>query len=423
MEGVALPPLFFIRGPSIRNVLCFSMVQAFVFLLYANLPVWIPFFEVLRPAQLAILAGLGFFVIESAVTRRGVRLIWPESYLLLAFLVVSALSSFTAVWPQLALESTLDLARFVIVFFLLTQTVDSPRRMRTVLWTMVVGGLFPALGTLYFYKMGFMSEGRASWLGIFGNANDDAFAMVVLVPIAFALASLSAWWGRLLGGVAVVFFAAAIYTTFSRGGLMGLVAALLVIGMRVRSPLMRGAGLVLLALVLVCATYFWGRSEGGFEELGADATVNQRLITIHAGFLMLADHPLLGVGIGCSAVAFEHYVSASVLTQKALIVHNTFVQGLAETGTLGGGSYLLLILGAFWGAHRLAGRSPMGDPEAHERVTIGGALEASMAGLVVCALSGGYVLSWFPYILFALVAAGRQLAVEAVPPDSLRVAA
>jgi hypothetical protein len=40
---------------------------------------------------------------------------------------------------------------------------------------------------------------------------------------------------------------------------------------------------------------------------------------------------------------------------------------------------------------------------------LGTGLEIALWGFVVCGLSGGYALSWFPYILVALASAARRI--------------
>jgi hypothetical protein len=36
-------------------------------------------------------------------------------------------------------------------------------------------------------------------------------------------------------------------------------------------------------------------------------------------------------------------------------------------------------------------------------------------GFVVCALSGGFVLTWFPYILIALISSAEKVVSQAAP--------
>lgn len=400
-------PLFVRRVRAAGATASYRALRIFLLLLYSNVALWIPALEVVRPAQLAVLAAGLLLAVEGITGRRRLGLIWPESPLILAFLLAAFLSSFTAMWPRWALETSIDLTKCAIVYFLVALTADSVPRIKGLLWTLVIGGLFPACGTLLFYVRGFTEEGRSGWLGIFANSNDVAYSLVILLPLAYALGSLSGWGGRLLAAAAMLAYSAAIYTTFSRGGLLGFFAVLVVIGLRVRSQVMRVAALGLMALAGIAVAYFWQRADG-FAALDRDATLNQRVITLKAGMEMFADHPLLGVGAGCSVVAFAVYAPGGVLTHKALIVHNTVVQSLAELGLLGSVPYLLLIGSALVGAHQLARRRahPGADPELP--VLMSG-VQASLVGFVVCGLASGLVLSWFPYILFGLVSAARGL--------------
>jgi O-antigen ligase len=397
----------------------FHALRVFLFLLYANVALWMPALEVVRPAQITVIVTALLLVYEGMSGRRRLGLIWPESPLLLAFIVAAFLSIGTALWPGHAFTTSVELTKCAVAYFLVALATDTVARLKSVLWTLVLGGLFPAVGTLIFFATGRVEEGRAGWLGIFANPNDAAYSLVILIPLAYALGSLSGWGGRLVVAVALLTYAGAIYTTFSRGGLLGFFAVLMVIGLRVRSHVMRLAAIGLMVMGVVAVLYFWKRSAG-FESLGADATVNQRFITVKAGLEMFADHPLLGVGAGCSVVGFTTYAPSGVLTHKALMVHNTFVQALSEVGLLGSVPYFLLFGAAVAGAHRLARRRPGGDPELP---VLAAGIQASIVGLTVCSLAGGYVLSWFPYILFGLVSAARRIASTATSSTAMSEAA
>jgi hypothetical protein len=75
-----------------------------------------------------------------------------------------------------------------IVFFFIVNCANTERRLRGVMWTMVIGGLLPAAGTLRNYLQGNLVEGRAAWVGIFANPNEVAYSLVILLPLAAFLA-------------------------------------------------------------------------------------------------------------------------------------------------------------------------------------------------------------------------------------------
>jgi O-antigen ligase len=122
---------------------------------------------------------------------------------------------------------------------------------------------------------------------------------------------------------------------------------------------------------------------------------------------MFADRPLFGVGLGCSVVAWPLYAPEGLYTRGALVTHNTFIQALGETGAVGFIPFVLFIGVGLYHARKLA-RGSAGTG----LTGLGAGTEVAIWGLVVCGLSGGYVLTWFPYILLGLAAAARQITGE-----------
>src|SRR5205809_7118958 len=183
---------------SVSPKIAFAILILFLLVLYSNVAIAYPHLAELRPALVVGMARLFMLIVELAKTRQSFRLTMPQGILLIIFLGACFVSSFNAFWPRYAFEKTADVAKIVVIYIVVENTVTSLRRVRTVLMTMVLGGLFPAIGTLHHYAYGILKQGRATWIGIFGNANDDAFALVILIPIALALAVESRWPMRLV---------------------------------------------------------------------------------------------------------------------------------------------------------------------------------------------------------------------------------
>jgi O-antigen ligase len=377
----------------------YLLLLLFLLLLYGSVAIVFPQLEAVRPTQLVALGALAALFIERSASQRALFVPSPEGYLMLAFLVAAGLSCVEAFWPRLAAESFLDLAKMGILYFLIVNTVDDVKRLSGMYWAMSIGGLFPAIGTLHNYALGVVVEGeRAAWVGTFGNPNDLAFSLAILVPIAFVAGEGRGAALRLLSYAIVGTYLAAIWVTFSRGGMLGLFAVLAVMAVRQRGTAGRVMGVVLLAASLVFIAYYWTRDEG-FQDLASDETFNTRLSTMKAGLAMFADHPLLGVGLNCSVVAWPLY-APGLAVGSWLHNHNTLTQLLSETGILGATPYVLSIACALWGVRR----ARHGPAQRHAS-----ALEASLFGFLVCGLSAGLVLSWFPFLLIALAAAARRI--------------
>jgi O-antigen ligase len=279
------------------------------------------------------------------------------------------------------------------------------------MWALALGGLFPAFGALHHRRIGELVDGqRAGWIGIFENPNDLAYGLVVLFPIALALALDSRGARRLLLLATLGVYVAAVLATFSRGGLLGLTAVLVLAVARWTRSWFRLPVLLLLAAGLLFALPgAWQRAEG-YGDLREDRSVHQRVDSLRAGLAMAGDRPLLGVGLGCSLLGWEHWAPADRIARKPLHTHNTFVQVLAETGLIGAAVFLALLGAALVKSWRTARAWRRADDPRRARLV--SAAEISLWGFLVCSLAGGYLLSWQPYLILGLIsaagAAGRE---------------
>jgi O-antigen ligase len=348
---------------------------------------------------------LVLLVLEKLTTRQSFVLVWPEGYLLLAFVGAAVLSTFSAFWPLRAYEASLDLVRIVIAYFLIVNTAVTEKRLRAFLLAMVVGGLFPAVGTLNGYIHGALVEGRAHWIGIFGNPNELAYILVMLVPLAAVLAGSARYPMKIMLWAAISLYVAAIYVTFSRGSLMGLLAVVALLTIRQKGVLLKVVMGLLLAGGLAFGAASWTRSNG-VSDIKQDYTFQQRIATVKAGLAMFAAHPIVGVGINCAVVAFPLYAPADFKSKGALVIHNTIIQALSETGVLGFVPFVLLIAFGLYHARKSAFSSPL--QPLGRRIASG--LEISLWGAMICGLSGGFLLSWFPYLVVGLISSTRQIA-------------
>jgi O-antigen ligase len=427
-------------GTGLRRVavfpgtLSYALLLLFIVVLYASPGVQIKQLAAIGPALL--LGGLALLVLafEKMKNREGTWFVWPHSHLFAALIWTAGLSCFTAIWPRLSVGATVDLAKYFIIYLVIVNCVNSESRLKGVLWTMVLAGLFPCLGALHNYAVGNLKPGeRAHWIGVFGNSNDLAYSIVLLVPLALALLDgLGGRWRPFLWGVIAV-YTATIYITFSRGSVIGLMAVLLLIGIRHRSGSVRLVTFGAIAASLILITFFWSRQEG-FTNL-ADFTLQQRLVQVRAGLEMFLDRPFLGVGLGGSVAAFRLYAPQSFGLASSFVVHNTFVLALSELGFFGCLFFALFVVTGLIDARRIVRAAKAeellvtdlrGDTRNREFPTpwfrvnmqptkrppmatsIDG-IATSLCGYIVCGFFGPYLMSWFPFILVGLVSAALKM--------------
>ncbi len=389
------------EGPKVA----FKLLILFLLTLYSNIAVVYKALDPFRPALVVALAAIFMLVVELGQSHRRFYFLGPQGFLLVAFLGVAFVSSFDAMWARLAFDRTSDIGKILLIYVLLENAVTSEDRLRKVMLAMVAGGVIPSLGVIYNYAHGILIEHtRAAWKGLFGNPNEAAYGLIVLVPIAVALASKARFVTRVALFGALGTYLIAIFLTFSRGGLLALLAVFALIGWRQKSTAIRAVIVAGLILAVSFAGVHWGRSQG-FTDISQDTTYMQRIATIKAGIAMFEAKPLFGVGPGCSIVAYPLYVpiAAHCGCQSQLVIHNSFVQVLSEVGIFGFAVFML-----FLGYSILDARKLQKGPLANEAV----ALEIALWGFVICSLSGGFTYTWWPYILIGLVMAARHISTE-----------
>src|SRR5689334_10707375 len=97
----------------------------------------------------------------------------------------------------------------------------------------------------------------------------------------------------------------------------------------------------------------------------------------------------------------------NLYSRGALVTHNTVIQPLGETGIFGFIFFTLFVGFGIYGARKLALYAPR-----RSVANLGAGLEIAIWGFVVCGLSGGYVLTWFPYILVGMASSAKRIRSE-----------
>jgi O-antigen ligase len=240
--------------------------------------------------------------------------------------------------------------------------IDSPRRLRVVVNTIVIFGFALAVfGLIQSFLTptkiyGIRELGQSTSFGPFINRHHFAayMEMALALPAGLLLAGAVEREKRVLYLFAVALMAIALVMTNSRGAIISLVAEtlfLFIIGFKrvehgretrdtgggVRPILMRGV----LALALLLAVF------GGVVLLGGEAALSRFFGTVNAadpttgrahfwrGTLeIIRHHPFIGSGLGSFGVAYTQYDTRNGLFRLEQ-AHNDYLQILADAGILG----------------------------------------------------------------------------------------
>ncbi len=307
------------------------------------------------------------------VAAREVRLslpwiVWP----LVLFLSAMALSFTNATSLGLSFKEMAKWLEFLAILILVGNTIKEKGQVKLLLAAILVAGVLAGLHGWYQFVL---RDGPGSFLvsdrflrayGFYGQPNPYAGYLLSVAPVSIVLA-LVATSERLprrpvLAALGVV--TAAILMTLSRGGMIGLAGASVLIGAMRTMFLRKYLVLVILLFCLLglAASYevlpVLGDGEGGalaefgvFDPSGIAPTpqnwsVVERMALWYSAWEMWEDSPWLGIGIGNFRAVYPDY-ALKAWDFGQVHAHNYYLNILTEGGAVGLAAYLVFLASLF----------------------------------------------------------------------------
>jgi O-antigen ligase len=367
------------------------------------------FVSVVKLAGAALLLSLG-----RKIGRRTLLHAHPVLAGLAIALVMWAFAS--ALWApdvERARGRAFTLLLSLVLLFVVYGAIQKPRHARWLVHGYIAGALLSALVGLVAPAPDADAASRLS--GGIGDPNELALVLVPGLALAFfalrgAGSALERWW--LAASATAMAFA--LLQTGSRGGLIALAVAFavaLILGGRERLRVFAA----LLGFAALAVAYFSLASPAELRSHVADFTTGggsgrTDLWTIARH--VAADHPVIGVGSGNFEAVEAQYASRADLPSIDLVidephvVHNTYLELLAELGVVGFTFFVALVGGALvlgGRAVRAFARSGVTDLEVLAR-----GLLVGLAGMLAAAffLSAEYEKQLWLLLGFAVALAG-----------------
>jgi O-antigen ligase len=371
----------------------YAALLLFMFIYYARPEDWIPGLSAVPLAKISgIVALLALLFSFSKIPQL------PRETLYLAILIGQLLLSaaLSPVWRGGAFQATLEFAKVLMAIVVTAAAVNTPRRLRLLVFTQAAS--VAAIASITLWK-GHSLEGRFNGFlrGDYGDSNTLALIQVISLPLCLALLMLTrSWIWKAAWTSAIVVMTLLIILTGSRGGFLAFIVTIAV-GLWQFAVRGRRSYLIVLAAVLgaIGLQYSGGmllaRFKGTFnsEEVTAEAysSSQQRQQLFWRSVEITEEHPLFGVGPG----------NFAQLSGSWHVAHNAFTQMSSEAGIPALILYLLILSSGFKNirmAKRFANRP-------RETTLLANALQASLAGYVVGSWFLSVSFSFFPYFLVA----------------------
>jgi hypothetical protein len=314
--------------------------------------------------------------------------------------------------------------KVIIIFVLMVNVITTRDRLRSMMKLVVVCGAIFAVLAIKSYVVGDFTVVEKANVGVvglrisgvvggfFGNPNDIAVSLDLLLPLAIALALTSRGVKRLFYFLCGAILIAGVIVTFSRGGFLGLLvmgAMLLWKAGRHKRVLAFLACAVIFGVFLAAMPSGYAGRVSSIFNISEDPTGSSqaRRELLDRATNVAVHHPVIGVGMG----NFHIY---SIHEQVA---HNSYLEIAAELGVAGLVCYVLFILAPFRPLRKLEREtelqaSPPGvgtngnNGEIHYFAI---AMQGVLLAYIVCSFFGSIEYQWFLYYPVAYAIALRRI--------------
>lgn len=302
--------------------------------------------------QIAILGLLFTFVLEGRDRRNENGI----NKLLVAYLAWFFFAYVDSVRPELAWDALIDFSKWVVIYFLLINTVNTRAKLYFfILMFLLLNFKYSQYATRIWVSNGFYSDprglnaGGGIGSGFFQNPNDFGIAMTSVLGISYAMIAgdtkkiLGRFKMRWFHFICAASILIAVVASSSRGAALGAAVAALMIWLKGNRKVAGVVALTLLSLIVLALIPDdnWERFRAmGTEE---DSSGQSRLSLWSAGIRMALENPLSGVGPNNFVfVNTQHYMSIYTVVQ-----HNVFIQAASELGFPGLALFCAMIFVAF----------------------------------------------------------------------------
>lgn len=395
----------------------FWALMCFTFVLLISPQSHFPALAPLRIAMLCAALAMASYLFDRFVHRQPITIQSREIWLTACMVGWATLTVPFSYWPGGSVSFLLNVYfKSLVIFWLLSNTVNSARRLRQVFWALTLMAVPLAVvgAKNYFSGAFFIEEGGVKRImgyeaPLTGNPNDLALMLNLIIPVSVALLLIHRRaTARIFLLAAISLSAVAVVLTFSRGGFLTLATLLVLYLWKFRRRPEGRWALAVLSLMLVCIPLL---ASGYLDRLAtitdiesdptqsAQARWNDMLVAI--GFVLR--NPIVGSGIGQNVLALNEARGAFWK-----VMHNVYLEYAVELGVPGLVLFLMLLIGCIKSAMSVQRQTDQ-IPAFRELFYLAEGIQISLLAFTVAA-------PFYPvgYQFYFYYMAGLALAVRAV---------
>jgi len=326
-----------------------------------------------------------------------------EVNLILLLTLMALLSVPFALEPLRAWNSFVEYLKVVAMFIVMVNVVRTKKRLQALIWLVFIASVVLGAAAINDYQTGRLAlrgdriEGVIG--GLFDNPNDLALHLVTIVPIAIAVgfASRNVISKLIYAGMSLL-FVCGIVATFSRGGFLGLICAVTVLGWKLarknRILFVVGGAALLLAVIIF--------AQGAYRDRLStvnDESALARTDDLKRSLFLAIRHPLAGVGM-------DNYI---LYSNVGKVTHNAYTQVAAELGVAAAVFYIGFLIAPLKSLRKIELSRDNEDRRSYSSYLAIG-LQASLIGFMVSSFFASVAYQWYVYYLVAYSICLRRLA-------------
>jgi len=233
--------------------------------------------------------------------------------------------------------------RAVAMFIVIVNVVRTPLRLKGLMFLGLAVGIVLSAGAINDYRLGRVAVAEGERVagvvgGMFGNPNDMALHLVVMIPLAIGLLlSTRNILAKPLYAACAFLMVGGIIASFSRGAFLGLLGACVVLAWK----LGRRNRLVMIVLVAIFVVALVALAPGEYTDrlstigsVNRDASSSSRRDLLVRSIIVAIYNPVFGVGIG----------NFHIVSIRELVSHNSYTQVAAEMGLAAAVIYVSFIV-------------------------------------------------------------------------------
>ena len=267
------------------------------------------------------------------------------------FAFIGLFSTLISISPSLSVKGFfLKLLKSLMLYFITVEIINNGKKLKNILVAIFVSIILTCADGIYQLITGMdLMRHYPLWAGrmqsSFGNPNSFASWLTIMIPLALGLSCFNFsnkyfWLKKYILWLLICVLIFCLVLTHSKGAWIAVFLS--VVFLAILQKRGRGAIIIILGLLILMLVFLPHLSEY-INDYMTHSESNRLTLWIES-LAIIKDFPLLGCGLNTYSIVAPNY---KIVEWGGIYPHNSYLQMAAETGLLGLGAFLWIIITIF----------------------------------------------------------------------------